>query len=178
MPWFAFHGANSYVADVPTAADARSEAHDTGTTETGPYATQAAAQAALGGKAPAPSPGGGSGQWWVVIKSGSSTMTVLQSASKPAGYATVFGPFPTRAAAQKIAGIAPEPPHLGITGNPSVPGGLTAIGDFFTKIGDRATWVRVAKVVIGAIMIIAGLAKLGTPAAEKIAAKLPKVIPV
>ena len=56
--------------------------------------------------------------------------------------------------------------------------GVNAIGSFFTKIGDRATWVRVLKVVTGALMIIAGLVRLGAPGAEKIAGQLPKVIPV
>ena len=56
--------------------------------------------------------------------------------------------------------------------------GIDAVGSFFSKLGDRALWVRIVKVAVGAIMIIAGLAKMGAPAAEKIAAKLPKVIPV
>lgn len=177
MAWYAFHGANSYVANVPTLADARSEAHDTQTTETGPYSTQAAAQAALGSKRPAP-PSGGSGQpWWVFITGNTrgGTYATVQAASKPANDAA--GPFATQAAAQAWI-TAQSAIHLPTIHLPNPFTGINAVGAFFNKLGDRATIVRIVKVVIGAVMIIAGLAKMGAPAAEKIAAKLPKVIPV
>jgi hypothetical protein len=45
-------------------------------------------------------------------------------------------------------------------------GGLAAIGDFFSKLGQANTWLRVAEVLLGAGIIIVALAKLAsdTPA--------------
>lgn len=38
--------------------------------------------------------------------------------------------------------------------------GINAIGDFFSALGNSGTWVRVAKVAIGGVLVIVGLAKL------------------
>lgn len=52
------------------------------------------------------------------------------------------------------------------TGQPNNPlSGLAAIGDFFSRLTQASTWIRVAEVLLGAGLIIVGLAKLasGTP---------------
>jgi hypothetical protein len=43
--------------------------------------------------------------------------------------------------------------------------GMAAIGDFFQRLGQASTWVRVGEVILGFALIIVGLAKLaeGTP---------------
>jgi hypothetical protein len=41
-------------------------------------------------------------------------------------------------------------------------GGLAAIGDFFARLTQGATWLRVAEVVLGAGLIIVALAKLAS----------------
>ena len=38
--------------------------------------------------------------------------------------------------------------------------GINAIGDFARALGQSGTWVRVAKVAIGGVLIVVGLAKL------------------
>ena len=51
-----------------------------------------------------------------------------------------------------------------------VPGatGLAAIGDFFARLAQGATWLRVAEVILGGALIIIALAKLasGTPVGQ------------
>jgi hypothetical protein len=100
----------------------------------------------------------------------------------------VFGPYKTKAAALAAAATGPPPSSKlvdsrGLTDNSSAKPGqslnvVPGVSDFFSRLGDRATWVRILKVTVGAIMIIAGLVRLGAPGAEQLAAKLPKVIPV
>jgi hypothetical protein len=41
----------------------------------------------------------------------------------------------------------------------SIPG-LAQIGDFFGALSEKNTWIRVAKVIVGSVMIIVGLSKL------------------
>jgi hypothetical protein len=43
--------------------------------------------------------------------------------------------------------------------------GLANIGAFFDKLGEASTWIRVAEVLLGAALILTGVAKLisGTP---------------
>jgi hypothetical protein len=82
-------------------------------------------------------------------------------------------------AGSKIPGILQDTGEgIGQVPGAKALGGLDAIGNFFSTLGDRATWVRIIKVVVGSIMIIAGLVRLGAPGAEQIAGKLPPVIPV
>lgn len=77
------------------------------------------------------------------------------------GERALYGPYATKADAQAAvaSGAAkpqnPSPP-------PSVPGvpGLTQIGQFFSDLGQRNTWLRVAKVVGGIALIIIGVAHL------------------
>lgn len=144
---------------------------------------------------PAPAPGPGKGKYWVTWKDESDGTAARNSAiiwgpqaSPPPQQPGWFeaGAFATKADAQayKAAigkGTLAPPPGTPIFGGQHVPNplsGIDAVGGFFSKLGDRATWVRILKVTVGAIMIIAGLVRLGSPAAEKIAAKLPPIVPV
>jgi hypothetical protein len=49
--------------------------------------------------------------------------------------------------------------------------GLDAIGNFFNKLGDASTWIRVAEVAVGLLLIAVGIAELtkAVPLATKIA---------
>lgn len=38
--------------------------------------------------------------------------------------------------------------------------GLAAIGDFFTALSSSNTWIRVAKVIVGGVMLIVGIAHI------------------
>lgn len=129
--------------------------------------------------------------WWVVYPdvgaTGSAALArVVRSATKPAG---AIQSYPTQAAAKAEAakfngalGLSPNPIQAviqGATGNTTASGvgqnPLTAVGQFFSTLGQRATWVRIAKVAIGAIMIITGLNKL-TGASSKIEVGLGRVV--
>lgn len=49
--------------------------------------------------------------------------------------------------------------------------GLAAIGDFFGRLGQASTWIRVAEVLLGVILLAVGVAELtnAVPVATKIA---------
>ena len=53
----------------------------------------------------------------------------------------------------------------GVLGSGNLPSGLDAIGDFFNKLGQAGTWIRVAEVLLGLGLLIVGISKLasGTP---------------
>ena len=93
------------------------------------------------------------------------------------------GPGIARALQLGISGAGKDIPKLlkgvasGIGQIPGAPqlGGLSAIGDFFSKLGQANTWIRVAEVLLGLGLIIVGMAKLGSgTAAGKAALKAGK----
>lgn len=47
---------------------------------------------------------------------------------------------------------------FGSVGNPL--SGVNAIGDFFTRLTEAATWTRVGEVTLGLLLLIVGLSKL------------------
>ena len=128
--------------------------------------------------------------WWVVWYepaasrapgTAASRFLIVQAAAKSditassvggAAITSVDGPFATRAAAQKDAGKGPVPGTGGKTnvqasggadvkiGNPL--SGLAAIGDFFQRLTQASTWIRVAEVVLGFGLIVVGLAHLAS----------------
>lgn len=55
----------------------------------------------------------------------------------------------------------------------SLPGlsGVAAIGDFFNRLGQASTWIRVGEVVLGLILLAVGIAKItnAVPIATKVA---------
>jgi hypothetical protein len=72
-----------------------------------------------------------------------------------------FGPFATKQDAEtswKTGGVNQHAGTGGPLPTPTNPlTGLAAIGDFFTKIGQRETWIRVAEFVIGGGLIYIGI---------------------
>ena len=111
--------------------------------------------------------------WWAVpegiLGTGISIATghaslyhVIQSASKPVGGAgnPVYGPYATQTQAQAQAnelngiaqtGAAAGEKAAGAAGNPLA--GLQDIGSFFDLLGQRQTWIRVAEVVVGLLLV-------------------------
>lgn len=116
--------------------------------------------------------------WWVIVATslgGSPTYVYFQGTQAQAearAKATIevstqknlYGPYPTEADAKAAvkAGKVVAP----TTNSPSIPGignPLSAIGDvnsFFASLGQRATWVRILKVMFGGMLILAGLFRI------------------
>ena len=57
------------------------------------------------------------------------------------------------------------------SGSPSALTGLAAIGDFFQRLGQANTWLRVGEVVLGLILIAVGVARItrAVPVATSVA---------
>lgn len=103
------------------------------------------------------------------------------------------GPYRTKAAAKAAAGTgSPGIPGTGPGGPgtststvdssnghlPHLPDPLTAIGGFIAALETASTWERVAKVVLGAALILVGMAKLtgATGALKSVAGKVPVIV--
>lgn len=102
-------------------------------------------------------------KWWVGIKAGSAQATVIASPRKPAGYQTVLGPFPTKAAAERFA-KKPSPLPKGGSASPPVPNPLSGIGAVGHWIGkavldvtDLAMWRSLGWLALGAFLVFAGI---------------------
>lgn len=132
----------------------------------------------------------GTGQWWVIWTTplggttsytGTSTPNYFQGTQAQAQAraklvinSSTTGPYPTKAAAQAAVAAKTSVPNPPVGGQPNVPGvgnplsGLAAIGDFFSRLTQASTWIRVAEIIVGAGLIIVSLAKLaaGTPAGK------------
>jgi len=81
--------------------------------------------------------------------------------------------FPSKAAASNAWKGMQGPLGKGSVPNPLA--GLAAIGDFFQRLTQAGTWIRVGQVLLGAALIIIGLARLGSgTAAGKAAMKAGK----
>lgn len=197
MPWYAFTGQTSFVADVPNAADAAAEARDTQTTAHGPYKSQAAAQSALGGKSPSgPAPSGTSG-WFVIATTTAPTGTLHNPSGLTVQHFTgaqytlalswvpdglAWGPYPTRAKADDELtlireGKAPNP--IGLPTNS--PGSSTnPLSQFSLNASGFSEWfMRGLKILLGGILIVLGISRLtGAENAVTAAASKVKVIPV
>ena len=93
------------------------------------------------------------------------------------------GPFATEAealAAQnpRQQSVNPANDAVNAAENSSSLSGLDAIGAFFSKLGEANTWIRVAKVITGGVLLIIGLAHL-TGAGNAVASAARKVpVPV
>lgn len=117
----------------------------------------------------------GVGSWWVVAIPGQ--LAVLQAtdpnrladframkAQRPTQQA--WGPYGTKAAAEaELANLKKHPPKNVQVEPPKPPlsnplQGVQAIGDFFQRLSQASTWIRVAEVVLGAALIIVGLAHI------------------
>lgn len=72
------------------------------------------------------------------------------------------GPFATEAEAETAQNpqqqsANPANDAVNAAENSSSLSGLDAIGAFFNKLGDASTWIRVAKVVVGGLLLVIGL---------------------
>lgn len=56
--------------------------------------------------------------------------------------------------------------------------GLSAIGDFFSRLTSAHTWLRVAEFIVGGAFLLIGLNHLLGNPAGKVAKAVPKVVPV
>lgn len=133
--------------------------------------------------------------WWVggiANQSAPSTASpyYFQAADRQAAVAVIggnplAGPFATEAQAQAWAkgpgagnfgpgktNIAP-PVDTPLTAGIPGPGasGLAGIGDFFGRLTEASTWIRVAEVVLGVILLAVGVARIthAVPAATRAA---------
>jgi hypothetical protein len=118
-------------------------------------------------------------QWWVKqVSANSNKVAVTSNASDPL---VIAGPYDTQAKAQTAAHwinlrggaggslgtiISDLPTALKAgeqAATPSIPNPLTgvdAIGDFFHRLTESSTWVRVGEVALGGILVYAGLRAL------------------
>jgi hypothetical protein len=87
------------------------------------------------------------------------------------------GPYATQAAAQAQA-TTRQAAAQSTEVNPKLPNpltGINAIGAFFNDLGNANTWIRVAKVVIGGLLLIIGIVHITgvSGAAADVARKVP-----
>jgi hypothetical protein len=70
--------------------------------------------------------------------------------------------------AQPGGANASNPVGAAVTGAANSIPGLANIGAFFDRLGQAATWIRVAEIILGGALILAGVAKLisGTAAGQ------------
>jgi len=111
-------------------------------------------------------------QWWVLSEASSTNPngsfvvihgTALQVKAKYNG--AVSGPYATRAAAEAAAHTTGGGfPGANIPGNPAKAlgisnplAGVAAIGDFFNRLTQPNTWLRVGEFVAGGLLIYLGL---------------------
>lgn len=102
-------------------------------------------------------------RWWVVIKAHSTDVQVIEDFKRPTGYETVFGPFATRAEAQKVAAttgkpLEPAKPPISI---PNPLSGIGAVGHWLGEAVlhaiDLPMWRSIGWIVLGAILVMAGI---------------------
>jgi hypothetical protein len=136
-------------------------------------------------------------EYWVTWKDESNTTDARNTAniwgpqaSAPPQLSGFFrsGPFATKADAEAYkaaigTGSIKPPPGTPLLGGQKIPNpltGLAAIGDFFQRLTQADVWERVGEVVLGLILICAGVAKLthAVPIATKIAKTAEKVAPL
>lgn len=105
--------------------------------------------------------------WHELNISGSATETQAAAEAKkefPTGKA------PTTSIATGVANAAPDVAN-------SIPG-LSQIGDFFSALAQKNTWIRVLKVVVGGTLVIVGLAHMtgASNAVAETARKIPIIV--
>jgi hypothetical protein len=125
------------------------------------------------------------GSWWVIAytqEAGPITYQYFQGTQAQAqaqanlaveqlGGTNLSGPYATKAAAQAAvkAGKVNKGTSVGQNPNPgtttginlgnAIPG-LTDIANFFDRLGEANTWIRVGEVILGLVLIAAGIAKI------------------
>lgn len=107
---------------------------------------------------------------WGVSQSGSSWKTIeaknesQKNADTSNGYLVWFS---SQAAAENFISSETSVLNGSVSGIP----GLTDIANFFDKLGEANTWIRIGEVILGLVLVAAGVAKLthAVPIATKIA---------
>lgn len=121
--------------------------------------------------------------WDVVGQDSTGSLSVVQD-PPPAGFHILpgsGGPYPTKAQAdsalQALNGVIATPEPL-VPGTkiqvPSIPNplsGIAAVGDFFQRLTQASTWLRIFEIVIGVLLVGVGIASMtkAIPVATKIA---------
>lgn len=78
------------------------------------------------------------------------------------------GPYSTRAAAKAVADKYNKS-HVYTIPSPGNPlSGINAIGDFFNRLTQAQTWIRVGEVVAGGLLLYLGLKAVVTPAGANV----------
>jgi NADH dehydrogenase FAD-containing subunit len=103
--------------------------------------------------------GGGHGTYQVVFAAGQQAQQYISNG---------FPHYPTKAEAQQeaqtlTAQAKASQTGVGNTPSKAVPnplGGLAAIGDFFGRLTEASTWIRIGEAVLGLILIAIGLARI------------------
>jgi len=113
---------------------------------------------------------------------GSPLQTALDAGQASGGLSRVEGPYQTEVqAAVELANLTSTSAAGGIAGtSPGVLGGivqgikspltgLNAVGDFFQRLSQAATWLRILEVVLGVSLIAIGIAKMSGISPGKVA---------
>jgi hypothetical protein len=174
-------GTDWYAYSAGSQAAANAVAVKRGDTAEGPFATKAAADEWIAEYDPGTAPTGGSGssggKYWVTWKDESNGTAARNSAiiwgpqaNPPPQLSGWFlsGSFATKADAEAYknaigTGSLAPPSGTPVLGGQKVPNplsGIDAVGSFFNMLSERGTWVRIAKVVIGAGLIFMGIQQL------------------
>lgn len=91
------------------------------------------------------------------------------------GEQALYGPYATEADAKTaVASGQDKPQQTGSPNPPSLPNplsGLAAIGDFFGRLTEGNTWIRIGEALLGIVLIAVGLARVthAVPVATSIA---------
>lgn len=127
-----------------------------------------------------------SGKWWniwtlasaqaeeIVPHTIQSATEPKQGAQAPKGWGqiyTVAGPYATKNDALAAIGKYHGPPPGSTGPKDTPPNPLAQIGAFLGALGQANTWIRVAEVLVGLILMAAGFARItnAVPIATKIA---------
>lgn len=138
-------------------------------------------------------------EWWAIRvaepRTGVAKLVYVEAPNENAalgaggpGASYIGGPYATEQDAENAQpGVATAPgssnPNSGdlptdgaspgtINANPSqIPNPLTAIGDFFGRLEEGSTWIRIGEVLLGIVLIALGVAKMtnAVPVATNIA---------
>ena len=156
-------------------------------------------------------PSGGTTPWYVIwtasvsgLKEGQRQFHVVQTAKPPAfgsnydnaDVVEVQGPYTSKSAAENAVGSSTGTTGVGpgianpnnqANQPPATPSNpldfLEPIGNFFNDLGQEATWIRVAKILVGATIIIIGIVVMvkdtsTVKAIGKVASAVPGSAPV
>lgn len=108
----------------------------------------------------------------ISVTAGSNDENTLEQGGSIGGYSRFMGPFNSQKDAENAHPPAGGAAIIDIIGAGVTEGigvssglanpltGLSAIGDFFQRLTQANTWVRVAEVVLGFLLLVTGLAKL------------------